>query len=67
MHQNLLSIYKGVYLWDIMTNDSGLYVKLPKELKAHSTEYAKKRGGLSKMVRDLLTKETKFKSNNSRT
>jgi hypothetical protein len=44
-----------------MTNDSGLYVKLPKKLKAHSTEYAKKKGGLSKMVRDLLAKETKFK------
>lgn len=44
-----------------MTNDKGLYIKLPEKLKKHSTEYAKNRGGLSKVVRDLLVKATKFK------
>lgn len=44
-----------------MKNDEGLYVKLPKKLKTHATRYAKDIGGLSKVVRDLLIKETKFK------
>lgn len=44
-----------------MTNDKGLYIKLPAKLKTHATKYASNKGGLSKVVRDLLTKETKFK------
>ncbi len=53
-------VYIRVYLWD-MKNDEGLYIKLPAKLKTHATKYAKDRGGLSKIVRDLLVKETKFK------
>jgi hypothetical protein len=44
-----------------MKNDDGLYIKIPVPLKKHATKYAKERGGLSKLVRDLLVKETKFK------
>lgn len=44
-----------------MKNNEGLYIKLPGKLKAHATKYAKDRGGLSKIMRDLLVKETKFK------
>lgn len=44
-----------------MTNNTGLFIKLPEKLKAHATKWAKDRGGLSKVVRELLVKETKFK------
>jgi hypothetical protein len=44
-----------------MKNDNGLYIKLPERLKIHASKWAKDRGGLSKVVRDLLVKETKFK------
>jgi hypothetical protein len=44
-----------------MKNDEGLYIKLPEKLKKHATKYAQNKGGLSKIVRDLLIKETKFK------
>lgn len=53
-------VYIRVYLW-IMKNDGGLFIKLPKPLKKHSIKYAEPKGGLSKLVRDLLIKETKFK------
>ena len=46
-----------------MTNDKGLYIKLPEKLRNHAYKYAKAKGGLSKVVRDLLIKETKFKDN----
>jgi hypothetical protein len=42
-------------------HDNGLYIKLPERLKIHASKWAKDRGGLSKVVRDLLVKETKFK------
>lgn len=44
-----------------MTNDKGLYIKIPEKLKKHATKFAKDRGGVSKLIRDLLIKETKFK------
>jgi len=44
-----------------MKHNEGLYIKLPGKLKSHATKYAKERGGVSKLVRDLLVKETKFK------
>jgi hypothetical protein len=44
-----------------MTNDKGLYIKIPEKLKEHATKFAKNRGGVSKLVRDLLIKKTKFK------
>ena len=60
MIKYLDGIYNGIYLCH-MINDEGLYIKLPGKLKKHATKFAKDKGGLSKMVRDLLTKETKFK------
>jgi hypothetical protein len=50
-----------VYIFVTMMNDKGLFIKIPARLKTHATKYAKDKGGLSKVVRDLLTKETKFK------
>lgn len=44
-----------------MKNDDGLYIKLPKRLKKHATKYAKPKGGLSVVVRELLIKETDYK------
>jgi hypothetical protein len=61
----LHGIYKSVYLATVMKNDNGLYIKLPERLKIHASKWAKDRGGLSKVVRDLLVKETKFKETNS--
>jgi hypothetical protein len=55
-------IYLLIYLCS-MTNDKGLYIKLPEKLRNHAYKYAKPKGGLSKLVRELLAKETKFKDN----
>lgn len=58
----LHGIYNRIYICP-MTNDEALYIKIPGKLKTHATKYAKPKGGLSKLVRDLLIKETKFKDN----
>lgn len=44
-------------------NDQSLYLKLPDGLKKHATEFAKNKGGLSKLVRDLLIKRTRYGKN----